>query len=387
MRPPEPIYLDCNATTPLDPLARDAMLEFFDTELGNSGSRTHAYGYRARKAVEAARRSIAEAVGARDDEIIFTSGATESNNLAILGLSEHGLGTSRRHIVSSRLEHKAVLEPLAELETRGFEVDYLPTTSDGTVALDELEGILRDETLLVSLMHVNNETGVVLPIGDIAEILADHPAYLHVDAAQGFGKLTEPLRSMRIDLMSLSAHKVFGPKGVGALVARRRRFKRPPLKPLLVGGGQERGLRPGTLPVPLIVGFGEAIRQAVEHEESRRKRCLEIRGEALEHLATLNPRFHGRPGETIAHTLNFGIPGIDGEAAMLALKDLVAISNGSACTSSSYQPSHVLSEMRLSDAEVDEALRLSWCHMTPDPPWTDIVGRLRGLAQPSSRMR
>ena len=378
MQATDPIYLDCNATTPMDPKAREAMLEFFEAELGNSGSRTHGYGNRARKAVESARRTIAEAVGAQEAEIIFTSGATESNNLALLGLEDHGLSTGRRHIISSGLEHKAILEPLAVLEERGFEVTYLPN-SDGSVKLSALEKALREDTLLVSLMHVNNETGVVLPLNEVVELLADHPAYFHVDAAQSFGKLVQPLRQSRIDLMSISAHKVYGPKGVGALVTRRRRFRSPPLKPLFVGGGQERGLRPGTLPVPLIVGFGESTRQALENQENRKKRCEVIRVAALEHLSLLNPRFHGPTEQTVAHTLNLGIPGVDSEAAMVALKDLVAISNGSACTSSKYEPSHVLVEMGLTEKQADEALRFSWCHMTPDPPWQEIVDRLADL--------
>lgn len=363
----------------MDPQARQTMLEFFGAEMGNSGSRTHGYGNRARRAVENARRLIAEAVNAQEDEIIFTSGATESNNLALLGLADHGREAGRRHIISSRLEHRATLEPLARLEEHGFAVTYLLPDFDGAVDPGALEEALRDDTLLVSLMHVNNETGVLQPLDEVAAVLADHPAFLHVDGAQGFGKLVQPLQQSRIDLMSISAHKIYGPKGVGALMARRRRFKRPPLTPLLVGGGQERGLRPGTLPVPLIVGFGEATRQALKHEESRRRRCEEIRCDALEHLSVLKPRFHGRLGSTIAHTLNFGIPGVDGEAAMVALKDLVAISNGSACTSTSYEPSHVLLGMGLTEKEASEALRFSWCHLTPDPPWRDIVERLMDL--------
>lgn len=379
MPTPSPIYLDCNATTPLDPVARDAMLEYFDTEMGNSGSRTHGFGIRARKAVERARRLIAAMVDAKEDEVVFTSGATESNNLALLGLASHGVETNRRHIVSSRLEHKAVLEPLGALENRGFDVTYLTASHDGAVSREELQEVLRDDTLLVSLMHVNNETGVIQPLEGIAATLSDHPAFLHVDAAQGFGKLQAQLRQPRIDLMSISSHKAYGPKGVGALIVRRRKFKQPPLRPLLLGGGQERGLRPGTLPVALIVGFGEATRQAAKYEVARRQRCEEIRSAALKALSVLKPRFHGAPETTITHTLNFAIPGVDGEAAMVALKDLVAISNGSACTSSSYEPSHVLREMGLTEKQAHEALRFSWCHMTPDPPWKEIVERLAQL--------
>lgn len=375
----EPIYLDCNATTPIDPAVLEAMWPYFQEQIGNAGSRTHEYGLKARRAVETARRTVAEAAAAEPNEVFFTSGATEANNLALLGLANYGLQQGRRHVISSQIEHKAILEPLEYLETKGFEVSYLPAGLDGRVQAADLETALRDDTVLVSLMHVNNETGVIQPIEEYAAALDSHPAYLHIDAAQSFGKLPAPLQNRRIDLMSVSSHKVFGPKGVGSLIARRRNYSRPPVAPLWFGGGQERGLRPGTLPVPLIVGLGEATRQALNNLEARRSRCEEIRQAATERLEVLKPRYHGATTRMISHTLNLGIPGVDGEAAMVAVKDLIAISNGSACTSTSYEPSHVLVAMGYSEREAQEALRISWCHLTPDPPWERVVDRLKSL--------
>lgn len=375
-----PIYLDCNATTPLEPEVRAKMLEYFDVEYGNAGSRTHEFGARARQATEKARRSVAAIVGAQSEDVIFTSGATESNNLAISGLAAHGIETGCKHVIATQIEHKAVLEPIKSLENRGFDVTLLPPTSGGWVEVEYLADVLRDDTLLVSIMHVNNETGVEQPLEDYADVLDEHPAFFHVDAAQGFGKRLAPLQNSRIDLISISAHKVYGPKGVGALVARRRRFKRPPLEPLFRGGGQERGLRSGTLPVPLVVGLGEAARLALRDHEEREAACRSFRERALKELGVLPVQLHGDGSRTLPHTVNLSIEGVDAEAAMVALKGLAAISNGSSCTSASYEPSHVLQAMGLSPEEVNGALRFSWCHLTPEPEWSSITQRLRQLS-------
>jgi cysteine desulfurase len=318
-------------------------------------------------------------VSAQRDEVIFTSGATESNNLALLGLARHGEQTGRKHIVSTQIEHKAVLEPLAVLAEQGFEVTLLPPNSRGWVEPDAVRDALRADTLLVSIMHVNNETGVVQPLLAIAEELRDHPAFLHVDAAQGFGKDLEALHQSRIDLISVSGHKIFGPKGIGALIARRRDFQRPPLTPLLFGGGQERGLRPGTLPVPLIVGLGVAAEIAEQEASQRSDACRSYRQKVLEAFAPLEPVINGETARTLPHVVNFAFPGLDSEAVMVALRNVLAISNGSACTSQSYQPSHVLQAMGLPDQIIQGALRLSWCHITPEPDWEEVVGRIRQL--------
>lgn len=372
-------YLDCNATTPIEPRVRDLVIEFLDAEFGNAGSRTHDYGVRAKRAVQHARAQVAAVVQAQPDEVLFTSGATESNNLAILGLENEGRRSGRLHVITTQIEHKAVLEPLEILEERGFEVVRLPCGPSGWVPAEAVAEALREDTLLVSVMHVNNETGIIQPVEEVAGVLADHPAYFHVDAAQGFGKEVAALRDSRIDLISVSGHKVYGPKGVGALVARRRRFQRPPLKPLLYGGGQERGLRPGTLPVHLIVGLGLAAALGAKESQARNARCLAFREAALRGLASLEPVIHGDPERTVAHTLNLSFPGLDGEAVIVAVKDLIAISNGSACTSQSYTPSHVLKAMGLSVEQIAGALRISWSHLTQPVDWHAVTTRIATL--------
>lgn len=375
-------YLDNNATTPLDPQVATVVSRFLLEDYGNAGSRTHAFGATAAKAVEDARASVAAVVAARPDEVIFTSGATEANNLALLGLGDAAEATGKRHIVTTSVEHKAVLEPLEYLVKRqGFEVTALPVDERGWPAPDDLATALRPDTLLVSTMHVNNETGVELPLQAYAEVLASHAAWWHVDAAQGFGKRLDALRLGRIDLISVSGHKIFGPKGVGALVARRRGYERPPLSPLMLGGGQERGLRPGTLPVALIAGLGEAARLAVSDHGPRLARCRAIRDDLLTSFSELEYWANGDQDRVVPHVINISVSGVDAEAAIVATRDLVAISNGSACTSSSYEPSHVLTAMRLERERVDGALRISWSHMTPDVDWGAVVDRLAALCR------
>lgn len=371
-----PVYLDNAATTAVDDRVATEVLRYMTDEFGNAGSRSHDYGQRAKAAAETARRQLAELVGASREEVVFTSGATESNNLALLGFSEFGLAEGRTHIISTAIEHKAVLEPLGVMARRGFEVDLLPVGESGWVDPEDLTAALRPTTLLVSVMHVNNETGVCQPIDDLATALADHPAFLHVDAAQGFGKLVPSLRNPRIDLVSASGHKIFAPKGVGALVCRRRQRVRPPIAPLQFGGGQERGIRPGTLPVPLVVGLGIASRIAQDEHDERREACLRFRKALLEAIAPLEPMINGDESRSVSHIVNMSFDGLDSEAVMLALKDVAAFSNGSACTSQSYEPSHVLAAMGLSEGRAKGAVRLSWSHTTPEPDWDRFVSRL-----------
>ena len=373
------VYLDCNATTPVDPRVQTLVMEYLDAEFGNAGSRTHEYGARAKRAVEGARRQVAAVVEGSPDEVVFTSGATECNNLAILGLGQEGRRSGRRHVVSTEMEHKATLEPLEELERRGFEITRLRGNRDGWVEPAAVLDAVREDTLLVSLLQVNNETGVVQPIGAVADGLEGHEGYLHVDAAQGYGKEFDELRSTRVDLISVSGHKIFGPKGIGALIARRRGFKRPPLSPLQFGGGQERGLRPGTLAVHAIVGLGLAAELARREATARRERCLAFRQKVLDGLGSLEPKLHGDPDRVVPHTLNLSFEGLDSEAVMVAAKDLIAISNGSACTSQSYEPSHVLTSMGLPEEQVRGAIRISWYHDTPNVDWGEVSARIASL--------
>ena len=372
-----PVYLDCNATTPIEASVRDVVISYLEVEYGNAGSRTHVYGLEAKKAVDRARAQVAAVVGADRSEVIFTSGATESNNLALFGIA--GSSGFEGHIVSTQIEHKAVLEPLSELESRGCEVTLVRPTEGGWVDPGAVLDAVRTDTRLVSIMHANNETGVVQPIGEIADALSDHGAYLHVDAAQGFGKDLGSLKKKRIDLISVSGHKMYAPMGVGALITRRRGYDRPPLSPRIHGGGQERGLRPGTLPVPLIAGLGKASELALRDSAARREACLGFRTALMSALAPLHPQLNGDEERILPHVLNISFPGLDSEAVMLALKDLVAVSNGSACTSQSYEPSHVLVAMRFDQDRVDGALRFSWSHLTPEPDLAAIVERIQGL--------
>jgi cysteine desulfurase len=371
------VYLDCNATTPLDPEVSDILLHYLIDEFGNEGSRTHVYGSRAKQAVQRARDQITNVVGAKRDEVIFTSGATESNNLAILGLRQVGFEQNHRHIITTAIEHKAVLAPCMALAQSGFEITYLPVGASGAVDPKDLCKALRPDTLLVSVMQVNNETGVCQPLDEIAEVLKNFPAYFHTDAAQGFGKDLEPLRNPRIDLISISGHKIYAPKGVGALIARRRGYKRPPLHPLVYGGGQERGLRAGTLPVALIAALGMAADIAVRDNEKRRQVCKQIREQALAALLHLGPKLTGDQNLVMDHVLNMSFSNLDSEALIVTLKDLIAISNGSACTSSSYSPSHVLKAMGMSDDEANSCVRISWCHLTPEINWLAVSNKIQ----------
>jgi cysteine desulfurase len=376
---PSPVYLDCNATAPIEPEVLETVVKYLRDEYGNAGSRTHEFGVRAKKAVERAREHVAAVVNAAPEEVIFTSGATESDNMALLGLRAEGERSGRKHLISTQIEHKAVLEPLQCLARSGFEVTLIAPNQAGIIEPTRIAAAMRADTLAVSVMQVNNETGVIQPITEIAAALQAHECYFHVDAAQGFGKVSTALRSRRIDLISVSGHKVYGPKGVGALIARRRDGIRAPLSPLMYGGGQERGLRAGTLPTALIAGLGEASRIAMRDAQVRQEKCAAIKQQALKAFAAIGAVVNGSVESAVAHTLNVSIPGVDSEAAMIALKHQAALSNGSACTSTSYSLSHVLTAMDLPQKQAEEALRFSWCHMTPPVDWRLIASTLQGL--------
>jgi len=372
-----PVYLDCAATTPIDPRVLEVCLRYLQQDFGNAASRTHQHGAAARKAVEQARDQVAAVTAAHRGDVVFTSGATESNNLALLRLAEAGIRTSKRHIVSTRIEHRAVLEPLEELERRGFSLTLVPPTPGGWVDPAAIADAVGDDTLLVSVMHVNNETGVVQPIAEIVEHLAARPVYIHTDAAQGFARETAALRHERIDLISISAHKICGPKGVGALVIRRRGKDRPPVAPLLFGGGHERGLRPGTLPVALIAAFGHAAELWMQEADERWRRGLEFRRRLLEGLAPLHPVVNGDESRCLPFLLNVSIPGADSESIMNAWSDLVSVSSGAACSSQSYTCSHVLTAMGIAAENAAAAIRFSWCHMTEMPDTAAMVDALQ----------
>ncbi|HEY8384220.1 MAG TPA: aminotransferase class V-fold PLP-dependent enzyme [Microvirga sp.] len=375
-----PIYLDAAATTRTDPRVAEEVMRLFLEDFGNAGSRTHSYGAAANAEVSRARERVAVTLQANPDEVFFTSGATESDNIAILGLAAHGRETGLRHIVSTAIEHKAVLEPLARMSEEGFEITLVAPDRQGHVAPEDVLSAVRPDTLLVSVMHANNETGAIQPIGAIGKGLPADGPFLHVDAAQTYGRETPALRDPRIDLISISGHKVFAPKGVGALVARRRGGRRLPLRPLMVGGGQERGLRPGTQPVPLIAGLGLAAELADRERVARAEACARIREQALQALAPLSPTVHGDPERgVLPNILSVAFPGLDSEAIMVALKDYIAVSNGSACTSARYEPSHVLAAMGVPEDEINGTIRMSWTHETEIVEWGALISTLSDL--------
>lgn len=376
---PGPIYLDYNATTPLDPRVFEVMKEWYLGPPANAGSRTHVYGQRAKDAVEAARAQVASVLNAKPEEIIFTSGATESNNIAILGLAAHGEATGRKHIVSTTIEHSAVLEPLKHLASRGFEVELAPVCRGGYVDPQDILRRVRQDTLLVSVMHANNETGVLQPIFEIGDLLSDGEVYFHVDAAQTFGK-QDDLGSANADLISISSHKIYGPQGIGALYSRRSGGKLNPLSPLMFGGGQERCLRPGTLPVALIVGLGKASELAKAELTKRNIAALRFKQTILSQLSTIAFDINGDLNQIQPHILNIHIPGVDSEALMMALRPSVAISNGSACTSRQYSPSHVLSAMGHSEEYISSCVRISWGHQSLIESFEPFVSEIRNLA-------
>ena len=374
------IYLDCNATTPIEPEVVEKINHYLTKDFGNEGSHTHEYGSIAKKAVQEARDNIGNIVEASRNEIIFTSGATESNNIAILGLKDYGIENNKKHIITTAIEHKAVLEPTEELKKIGFEVDVLPVDKSGRVNSKDIKDKLRKDTLLVSVMSVNNETGIIQPIKEISELIEDHECYFHVDAAQGFGKDIETLKNKRIDLMSISGHKIYGPKGIGSLVTRLRNFNKPPLKPLFFGGGQEAKLRPGTLPVHLIVGLGTAAKIAKRDYKKRNDKNKKIFDQITKLMQDLKGELNGDEKYLLGNCINFSISNVDAEAFMLTTKDLISVSNGSACTSSTYEPSHVIKSMTNDENKIRGAVRISWCHLTEEKIPTDkLIERLKNI--------
>lgn len=351
----KPLYLDAQSTTPLDPRVLDAMLPYSISQYGNPHSRTHFYGWEAEEGVELAREQVARLIGANPKEIIFTSGATESNNIAVKGVARFNR-RKKNHVVTTQTEHKCVLDSCRYLEGEGFEVTYLPVQSNGIIDIEEFKASLRPETSLVSIMAVNNEIGVRQPIEDIGSICRDRKIYFHTDAAQAVGKIPVDVNSMKIDLMSISGHKIYGPKGIGALYVRRR--PRVRVEPLMSGGGQERGLRSGTLPAPLAVGFGKACEVAMQELEFDKKHVEELSARLvsgimsrLDHVVRNGDPIHSYPG-----CVNLSFSCIEGESLLMALKD-IALSSGSACTSASLEPSYVLRALGTDDEMAHSSIR------------------------------
>jgi cysteine desulfurase len=336
-----PIYLDNHATTPLDERVLTAMLPYFREHFGNPASINHFYGWEAEAAVKQSRQVLADAIHATPEEIVFTSGATEANNLAIKGVAE-AYFKKGRHIITVQTEHNAVLDPCEYLQSLGFEVTFLPVQKDGLIDLNELEKAIRPDTVLVSVMAANNEIGVLQPLAEIGAICRSHEVLFHTDAAQAIGKIPLDVEAMQIDLMSLTAHKIYGPKGIGALYVRRRN-PRVKLSAQTHGGGQERGMRSGTLYTPQIVGFAKSVELAIPEIDSETKRLTKLRQTLWDKLSQLGDVIlNGHPTQRLPGNLNISIKNVDGAALLLALQPVMAISSGAACTSTKTAPSHVL---------------------------------------------
>ena len=353
-----PIYFDYSATTPVDPRVAEKMCTYLTMEgtFGNPASRSHQYGWDAEKAVDDARRHVAELINADPKEIVFTSGATESDNLAIKGVA-HFYHKKGKHIITCKTEHKAVLDTCRHLEREGFEVTYLEPESNGLIDLKKLEAAMRDDTILVSIMHVNNEIGVIQDIDAIGELTRSRNILFHVDAAQSAGKVPIDMEKSKVDLMSFSAHKIYGPKGIGALFVRRK--PRVRLEAQMHGGGHERGMRSGTLAVHQIVGMGEAFRLAKEEMATENERIRMLRDRLLSGLKDIEETYiNGDMDQRIPHNLNISFNFVEGESLMMALKDL-AVSSGSACTSASLEPSYVLRALGRSDELAHSSIRFT----------------------------
>lgn len=360
------MYLDYNASTPVDPRVLDVMVDVYRNHFGNASSRTHKFGSDASKIVEQARENVASLLGVQKNEVIFTSGSTESNNMAVLGLEEKGQKSGKMHIITTAMEHKSVLEPCKILEKRGFEVEYLKPGEDGRIQAEDVWNRLRDDTLLVSVMHVNNETGTIQPVRKIGEFLRERSVLFHVDVSQSCGKLVDEIREIPFDILSASAHKMGGPQGVGILVARNKRDIFSGLQPITYGGGQEWGMRPGTLPVALIAGLGKAAEISWKEKKEIHDGCQNNLNAFLRVLEESGVKYqiNGDLVYSAGSCLNVSFEDYDSEALMLMIQEIMgaAISNGSACTSQSdsYQASYVLQAMGLEKKRIESAVRISW---------------------------
>lgn len=356
------VYLDYNATTPIDPRVLDFMIEVYRNDPGNADSRTHDFGQQARKVTENARAQVAELLGVIPEEVFFTSGSTESNNIAIQGLRDYAASTGKKHIITTTIEHKSVLNTVKYMESQGFDVDYVSPNLSGRVSAEDVLSRVREDTLLVSIMHVNNETGTIQPVKEIGDALVEKDVLFHVDATQSCGKLVEQIQNLHYDMLSMSAHKFRGPQGIGALILKRRNYKLPPVKNVYFGGQQEHGLRPGTTPVALVAGMGKAceLAQAEYKEEAKKNKAIKDEMLNLLNSEGILYEVNGAPEYCIDSTLNICFKGVSSEALMLSTKQFCAISNGSACTSKSYDPSYVLTAMGIPVDKVESSVRISW---------------------------
>lgn len=372
------VYLDYNATTPIDERVLSLMIDIYRNHFGNADSRTHSFGEDARTIVENARKQVSHLLGINSDEVFFTSGATESNNIALQGLRDYAKESGKNHIITTSIEHKAVLETVHHLEKEGFIVDIVSPDASGRIDAQELLSKVTQNTLVVSVMHVNNETGIIQPVKEIGEVLNQRGVLFHVDATQSCGKLVDEIKELKYDMLTFSAHKLMGPQGIGVLVLRKKNYKLPPIHPITFGGQQEHGIRPGTIPVALVAGCGKACEIAEQEYKNNNKQAQQIKDDLLSLLneSGISYRLNGDQSFCVPTTINICIDGVSSEALMISTKRFCGVSNGSACTSKSYAPSYVLVSMGIPEEQIESSIRISWGHSSVRE---DVISGLREL--------
>ncbi len=379
------VYLDYNASAPIDHRVLETMVESYKNTIGNADSRTHDFGDNARKVVENARKQVASLLNVSSDEVFFTSGATESNNIAIQGLRDFAAENNKKHIITTAIEHKAVLGTVKALEKEGFEIDIVSPDITGRVKVEDILNKVRTDTLLVSVMHVNNETGIIQPVKEIGNELAKLDVLFHIDATQSCGKLVKEIKELQYDMLSFSAHKLMGPQGIGCLILKKKGYRLPPVKPIMYGGQQEHGIRPGTIPVALVVGCGKACELANNEYDVNNNHALVIKDLVYKELekAQIPYSLNGAKEYCVNSTVNICFPGVSSEALMIMSRQFCGVSNGSACTSQNYAPSYVLVAMGIPNEQIESSIRISWgANSDPD----DVVTGVRSLIQTAKQL-
>ncbi len=380
-----PIYLDSHATTPVDSRVFEAMKPYFSEKFGNASSLDHPYGYDASVTVQLARESIAKAIGANTDEIIFTSGATESDNLALVGVMEKNKEKGN-HLITCVTEHKAILDTAKHLESIGYDVTYLPVDEFGLIDLEQLKSAITEKTVLISIMFANNEIGTIQNVSQIGAIAHEHNVLFHTDAAQAVGHIPIDVKKMNIDLMSFSSHKIYGPKGIGALYLRSL-MPRVKLNSIVYGGGQERNIRSGTLNVPGIVGFAKAVEIAVSEMNDENKKYKKWTDSMLEKFAAVGGKLNGHPENRLVHNLNIRFDGIEGKAIINSVSKKLAISAGSACTTQNVEPSHVLLALGLSEKEAHQSIRIGLSRFTTEVETKFVINEIKNALEHLGKVR
>ena len=377
------IYLVNNSSSPIDERVLAVMVDVYLNSYGNADSRTHNHGEQARIIVENARKQVASLLEINSSEVFFTSGSTESNNITIQGLEEYALKTNKKHIITSAIEHKSILETVNMMKKKGFDVDIVNPDLSGQINVQEILDKVRDDTLLVSVMHVNNETGIIQPVDRLGTELEKRNILFHVDATQSCGKLVDEIRNLKYNMLSFSAHKLKGPQGVGVLILKKKKYKLPPVKNIIYGGQQEGGIRPGTIPVALVAGCGKAceIAEKEYRENSQKCKSLKVILEELLKKSNVNYHYNGAQQYCIDSSVNICFKGVMSEALMLSSKQYCSVSNGSACTSKSYSPSYVLEAMGIPTEDIENSIRISWGPETNEIEFRDNINKMIEIAK------